>query len=159
MSKFSPRREIIASNGVSFSREKWFCPIGENLDTFLARIALMATYTPKISGMSLIEQGDTPNRGNQISVQPEPSAMIHLSGGSQLDTPTLTEETDKGTFSEDFGSDSVSESYSDSLSGSDSWSESPSGSDILSQKSSVLPLQNNLTESRKDQVAPKKTSL
>lgn len=46
--------------------------------------------------MSLIEQGDIPHRANQISVQPESSTMIHPNDRSQLDTPTLTEETDKG---------------------------------------------------------------
>ena len=61
--------------------------------------------------------------------------MFHFNGESQLDTPTLTEETDKGTFSEEEpGSDSGSESDSDSLSGSDSRSESPSEPDILSGK-------------------------
>ena len=160
MSKFFPLREIIGSQGVSFSRKKWGCPIGENLDTFLGRIALIAAHTPRISSMSLIEQGDTSHRMNQSSVQPEPSAVIYLNGGSQLDTPTLTEETDKRTFSEEAsGSDSGSEPDPNSLSGSDSRSESPSESDILSGKSSVLPSQNNLSESRKDQIAPKKASL
>ena len=45
--------------------------------------------------MSLIEQGDIPHRVNQVSVQPEPSPVIHPNKGSQLDTPTLTEKTDK----------------------------------------------------------------
>ena len=79
MSKFSPQREIqrccqeklffmITPQGVSFSRKKWCCAIGENLDTFLARIALIATPTRQNSDMSLIEQGDTPHRVNQFSV-------------------------------------------------------------------------------------------
>ena len=120
MPNFSARKEIIAPQGVSFLRKKWCCPIGENLDTFLARITLIATPT----------------------------------------SPILTEENDKGTFSEEeSGSNSDSEPDSDSHSGSDSWSESPSEPDILSGKSSALPSQNNLSDSRKDQVAPKKTSL
>ena len=73
---------------------------------------------------------------------------------------SLTEETDKGTSSkEESSSDSGSESVSDSRSDSDSWSKSPFEPDILSGKSSALPSQNNLLESRKDEVAPKKTSL
>ena len=76
-------------------RKKRCSAIGANHGTFLARIALIATPTPKISGISLIEQGDMPHRMNQISVQPEPFAKIHPNGGSQLDTHTLTEETDK----------------------------------------------------------------
>ena len=110
-------------------------------------------------GTSLIEQIDTP-QVNQISVQPETSAAIHPNGGSQQDTPTLTEETDKQTSSEEeSGSDSDSQSNSDSHSGSDSQLESPSESDIPSGKSSVLSSQNNLSEIRKDQNTPKKTSL
>ena len=62
---------------------------------------------------------------NQISVQPEPTAVIHLIGGYQLDTPILMEETDKSTsYKEESGSDSGSESDLDSHSGSDSRSES-----------------------------------
>ena len=79
-----------------FSQKKWCCVVDANLNTFLARIAIIATLTPKISGMSLIEQGDILHWVNQISVQPEPSSVIHPNGGSQLDTSTLTEETDKG---------------------------------------------------------------
>ena len=52
-----------------------------------------------------------------------------------------------------------SESDSDSHSGSDSRSEFLSELDIPSKKSSALPSQNNLSESRKGQVALKKTSL
>ena len=72
--------------------------------------------------------------------------MIRPNGGFQLVTPTLTEETDKGTSSEEEP-------------GSDSRLESPSGPNILWGISSVLPSQNNLLESRKDKVAPKKASL
>ena len=43
------------------------------------------------------DQGVTPHWVNQISVQTEPSAVIHPNGGFQLDTPTLMEETDKGS--------------------------------------------------------------
>ena len=76
---------------------------------------------------------------NQISVQPEPSAATHPNGRSQLDTPTLTEETDKGTSSEEeSGSDYDSESDSDLHSGSNSRSKSPSEPDITSGKLSVL---------------------
>ena len=65
-------------------------------------------------------------------MQPESSALIHPNGGSQLDKPTLTEKTDKGTYSEEeSGSDSGSESDSDSHSGSAFLSESPSEPDIL----------------------------
>ena len=125
---------MIASQGVSFSRKKWCCAINVNLDTFLARISLIATPTPNIFDMSLIEQGDTPHRVNQISVQPEPSAVIHPNGGFQLDTPTLTEETDKGTsFEEESGSNSGSEPDSDLRSGSDSRSESPSEPSIIGE--------------------------
>ena len=60
----------------SFCGKKWCCAIGSNLDTCLARIALIATHTSKISGVSLIEQGDIPHRVNQVSVQPEPSPVI-----------------------------------------------------------------------------------
>ena len=107
MPKFSLLKEIqqycqgklffmISSQGVSFSHKKWCCAVGANLDTFLARISLIATPTQKISGMSLIEQGDTAHRLNQISVQPEPSPVIHPNGGFLLDTLTLTLETDMG---------------------------------------------------------------
>ena len=92
-------------------------------------------------------------------MQTEPSAVIHSNGGSQLNTPTLTEETNKKTSSEEeSGSHSGSESDSDSHSGPDSQLESPSEHDIPSGKSSVLPSQNNLSESWKDHVAPKKNS-
>ena len=97
---------------------------------------------------------------NQISVQPEPTAVIHLIGGYQLDTPILMEETDKSTsYKEESGSDSGSESDLDLHSGSDSRSESLPEPDILSGKSCVLPSQNNLSESGKDLVAAKRTSL
>ena len=107
MSKFSLRRGIqqgcqgklfsmIASQDMSFSQKKGCCVVDANLNTFLVRIALIATPTPKISGMSLIEQGDILHWVNQISVQPEPSSVIHPNGGSQLGTSTLTEETEKG---------------------------------------------------------------
>ena len=67
MSKFSPRRGIqrccqgklfsmIVSQGASFLRKKWCCAIGANLNTFLARLALIATPIPNVSGVSLIEQ-------------------------------------------------------------------------------------------------------
>ena len=46
--------------------------------------------------MSLIEQGDTAHRVNQISVQPEPSPVIYPNGGFLLGTLTLTLETDMG---------------------------------------------------------------
>ena len=93
MSKFSLRRGIqrgcqgklfsmIASQDMPFSQKKWCCVVDANLNTFLARIALIATPTPKISGMSLIEQGDILHWVNQISVQPEPSSVIHPNGGS-----------------------------------------------------------------------------
>ena len=63
--------------------------------------------------MSLIEQVDIPWE-NQISVQPEPSAVIQPNSGSQQETLTLPEETDKGTSSEEEScSDSGSESDSD----------------------------------------------
>ena len=98
---------------MSFSRKKWCCVIGAN-QTFLGRIALVAIPTPKSFDMSLIEQGDIPHRANQISVQPESSTMIHPNDRSQLDTPTLTEETDKGGESaSDSGRDSDSHSDSD----------------------------------------------
>ena len=78
-------------------------------------------------------------RVNQISVQPEPSAATHPNGRFQLDTPTLTKETDRGTSSEEeFASDYDSESESDSHSGSNSRSKSPSEPDITSGKPSVL---------------------
>ena len=93
-------------------------------------------------------------------MQSEPSAVIHPNGGSQLDTSILTEETEKGTSSEEGpGSDSGSESDSDSHPGSDSRSESPSEPDVLSGKNSFLHLQNKFPEGRKDQVASKKTFL
>lgn len=74
---------------------------------------------------------------------PEPSAVI------QTDKRKLT----GGLPSSDSGSESNSDSYS----GSDSCLESPSESDVSFGKSSVLPLENNLSGSRKDQVDPKKT--
>ena len=81
--------------------------------------------------MSLIEQGDSPWK-NQISVQPEPSAVIHPNSEFQQETPTLTEETDKRTSSEEeSGSDSRSELDSDPDFGSDYPSESSSETDIL----------------------------
>ena len=99
MSKFSRRGihrgchrklfSMIASQEMPFWRKKWCCAIGANLDTFLARIALVATHTPKISGRSLTQQGDIPHWMNQISVQPESSAVIHPNSGSQLDTPNF----------------------------------------------------------------------
>ena len=71
MSKFSRRAVhrgchrkllfMIASQELPFWRKKWCYAIGANLDTFLARIALIATHTPKISGRSLTEQGDIPH--------------------------------------------------------------------------------------------------
>ena len=88
---------MIESQGVSFSWKRWCCAIYAKLDTCLVRIVLITTPTQKNSGMSLIEQGDTSHQANQISVQPEPPAVIHPNSGSQLDTPTLTEETDKGS--------------------------------------------------------------
>ena len=51
-----------------FSHNRWCCAIGTKLDTSLTRIAPIATPTLENSGMSLIEQGDTP-RENQLSVQ------------------------------------------------------------------------------------------
>ena len=79
--------------------------------------------------------------------------MIHPNGGSQQETSTLTEETDKRTSSEEeSGSDSGSESDSDLHSGSESRSESPSESDI------TLPCLRRRTCVRvKRIVAPKKT--
>ena len=50
--------------------------------------------------MSLIEQVDIPWE-NQISVQPEPSAVIQPNSGFQQEALTLTEETDKRTSSEE----------------------------------------------------------
>ena len=81
--------------------------------------------------------------------------MIHPNGGSQQETSTLTEETDKRTSSEEeSGSDSGSESDSDLHSGSESRSESPSESDI------PLPCLRKRTCVRVERiVAPKKTSL
>ena len=81
--------------------------------------------------------------------------MIHPNGGSQQETSTLTEETDKRTSSEEeSGSDSGSESDSDLHSGSESRSESPSESDI------TLPCLRRRTCVRvKRIVAPKKTAL
>ena len=89
---------MMPSSIVSFSWKRWCCGICTKLDRCLARIALLAAPTPKNSGMSLIEQGDTPHQVNQILVQPEPSAVTHPNGRSQLDTPTLLEETDKGSL-------------------------------------------------------------
>ena len=70
--------------------------------------------------MSLIEQGDSTWK-NQIPVQPEPCAVIHPNSGSQQETHTLTEKTDKRISSEEeSGSDSRSKSDSNPHFGSDS---------------------------------------
>ena len=79
----------------------------------MARIALKVTPKSENSGMSLIEQVDIPWE-NQISVQPEPSAVIQPNSGFQQEALTLTDETDKGTSSEEKScSDSGSEPDSD----------------------------------------------
>ena len=58
---------MIASQEMSFSRNRWCCAIGAKLKTCFVRIVLTATPTPENSDKSLIDQGDSP-RKNKISV-------------------------------------------------------------------------------------------
>ena len=72
--------------------------------------------------------------------------MTYPNGGLRLDTPNLTEETDKGTSSGFQLRVRLRLKFA-------------SQSGVPLRKSSVLPFQNNLSESQKDQVTPKKTSI
>ena len=106
MSKFSPQRGIkrccqgklfstIVSQGVSFSRKTWCCAIGANLDTFFGENFPYSYTHPKKFWHVFDWAGWHSSSGELNFSQPGPSAVIHPDGGSQLDTPTLTEETDK----------------------------------------------------------------
>lgn len=81
--------------------------------------------------------------------------MIDPTGGSQQETPALTEKTDKRTScEEESGLHSASESDSDSHSGSDSRLKSPTDLDI------PLPYLRKITCLRVERVVvPNKTSL
>ena len=95
-----PRKIIFydrITRSVLFVEKVVLCYICKTRHMLGENCLLITTPTQKNSGMSLIEQGDTSHQVNQISVQPEPPAVIHPNSGSQLDTPTLTEETDKGS--------------------------------------------------------------